>query len=58
MNDKKNGKGHFKYANGTEYIGEFQDDLRHGYGEIVWPNKANYKGYWHRGLLEGEGIYT
>ncbi|CAD8195283.1 unnamed protein product [Paramecium octaurelia] len=58
VNDKKNGHGHFHYSNGTEYIGEFNDDQRHGFGEIIWPEKANYKGYWKQGLMEGEGIYA
>ncbi|CAD8131194.1 unnamed protein product [Paramecium sonneborni] len=28
-----------------------------GYGEIIWQDKAIYKGYWLNGLKEGEGIY-
>lgn len=46
MNDKKNGHGHFHYSNGTEYIGEFNEDQRNGFGEIIWPERAKYKGYW------------
>ncbi|CAD8096576.1 unnamed protein product [Paramecium sonneborni] len=58
VNDKKNGHGHFHYSNGTEYIGEFFDDQRNGYGQIIWPEKAMYKGYWRQGLMDGEGIYS
>ncbi|CAD8095667.1 unnamed protein product [Paramecium sonneborni] len=58
VNDKKNGHGHFHYSNGTEYIGEFNEDQRHGFGQIIWPEKAMYKGNWKYGLMDGEGIYT
>ncbi|CAD8180765.1 unnamed protein product [Paramecium pentaurelia] len=57
VNDKKNGHGHFHYSNGTEYIGEFNEDQRNGFGEIMWPERATYKGQWKQGLMEGEGVY-
>ncbi|CAK59155.1 unnamed protein product (macronuclear) [Paramecium tetraurelia] len=58
VNDKKNGHGHFHYSNGTQFIGEFNEDQRHGYGEIIWPERATYKGQWKQGLMEGEGMYS
>ncbi|CAK64613.1 unnamed protein product (macronuclear) [Paramecium tetraurelia] len=56
-NDKKCGEGRFEYSNGTVYVGNFMEDKRCGYGEIVWSDKAIYKGYWRDGLMDGEGVY-
>ncbi|CAD8204239.1 unnamed protein product [Paramecium pentaurelia] len=55
--DKKCGEGRFEYSNGTVYIGNFMEDKRNGYGQIIWPDKAIYKGYWRDGLMDGEGVY-
>ena len=33
-----NGKGHFKWADGKEYIGEYLDDKKHGEGVFIWPD--------------------
>lgn len=30
-------------------------DLRHGYGEMYWPDGSYYKGYWEKGIQNGEG---
>ncbi|CAD8105076.1 unnamed protein product [Paramecium primaurelia] len=56
-NDKKCGEGIFEYANGTIYTGNFLEDKRCGYGQIIWTDKAIYKGYWRDGLMDGEGEY-
>ena len=34
VNDKKCGKGVFRWTSGALYEGEFFDDFRHGYGEM------------------------
>jgi hypothetical protein len=33
-NDSINGHGIYRYMNGDEYIGEWQDNLRHGEGTV------------------------
>jgi hypothetical protein len=49
LNDKKNGNGVYKWANGNEYLGNFFDDYKHGYGEMYWPDGRFYKGLWENG---------
>jgi hypothetical protein len=38
MNDKKCGKGVFRWASGAVYEGQYFDDYRHGYGEMYQSN--------------------
>ena len=52
------------YSNGEVYDRQWQDDLRHGYGnsrklEKYWFFRKEYKyyGYWYKGKKEGEGYY-
>ena len=34
------------YPNGAKYVGEFNDDKRHGQGALTWPNGHKYVGEW------------
>ena len=47
----------YKWSNGTYYEGDFHDDKRNGYGEIVWVDGAYYKGNWSNGLMNGYGEF-
>ena len=38
-NGKKNGKGIFVYENKMKYIGEYEDDLKQGNGQLIKSNK-------------------
>jgi hypothetical protein len=49
-NDKKCGKGVFKWASGNIYIGEYKDDEREGFGEMRWIDGSIYIGEWYRGI--------
>lgn len=40
------GKGTFHWSNQSKYIGEYKDDLKHGYGVLNWENGKSYKGNW------------
>ncbi len=53
--DKKNGKGTFKYADGSVYEGEWINDIRSGYGKYTWSNKMVYIGEWKNNKREGKG---
>ena len=43
-NNKKCGKGRFKYEDGRCYKGDFLDDIKHGEGEYTWLDKRKYFG--------------
>ena len=44
------------YANGTEYVGEWQNGLYHGQGSLTYASGIKYIGVWRRGVLHGQGI--
>lgn len=54
-NDKKEGKGVFKWKSGNIYKGGYHDDERHGYGEMYWTDGSSYKGMWYKGIQHGKG---
>ena len=39
-------KGVFKWPDGREYIGEYVNDKKEGYGEFRWAGGRSYRGYW------------
>jgi len=36
-------------------LGRYQEDQRHGYGEMHWTDGSMYKGMWHKGIQHGKG---
>ena len=44
-NDKRCGLGELTTGDGETYVGNFENDLKHGYGE-VHENFNVLKGYW------------
>lgn len=45
------------FPDGSKYIGQIKDGLRHGKGRFVWPDGSEYRGGFHLGLPDGEGIH-
>ena len=45
-----------KYANGDEYIGEFYNGRRHGYGIYYWTNGEIWYGKYEGGYRNGYGM--
>ena len=43
------------YSDGTYYIGEFEENQRHGRGECHWSDGRVYKGYWKNDKKHGRG---
>ena len=43
------GRGKIKYNDGSEYIGDFKRNKKHGYGLWVSCNNSQYEGYWFEG---------
>jgi hypothetical protein len=38
------GKGNFTWSNGDVYIGDFKENIRNGYGMIIYKNGEKYEG--------------
>jgi hypothetical protein len=60
LNGDKNGFGKDTYArddiDGEDYyIGEFEENLRHGNGKLTWRNGTTYDGEWQEGSRHGFG---
>jgi len=56
-NGKKQGKGLYKWHDGSSYEGDFDNDLRHGNGFFRWANGETYKGDYLKDARTGHGIY-
>lgn len=39
-----NGKGKFCWPDGRYYEGDYQNDLKHGYGIYQWADDKRYEG--------------
>jgi hypothetical protein len=45
----------------TFYIGQFENNKRHGYGELTYKDRENVKliGFWTEGIMKAEeGVYV
>ena len=49
MNDKKEGKGIYKWKDGRMYDGDWKNDAQHGVGAYVLPSGKSKKGRWENG---------
>ena len=49
------GKGIYKWPDGTEYIGDYKDDIREGKGIFKWKNGIMFEGNFVKGKPEGKG---
>lgn len=43
------GEGEFLFADGRKYKGQYQNNVKHGYGIFEWPNGKKYEGHWLNG---------
>ena len=53
---EKHGKGKYRFANGDEYQGEFQNDFYHGKGVLTKVNGDRYEGDFSHDLYHGYGV--
>ena len=51
----KNGKGEYKWKDGSRYVGEYLNDKKHGRGVFQWPNGKMYVGEWRMGKKHAKG---
>jgi hypothetical protein len=51
-----NGKGRLTYENGDVYEGNFDNDLREGWGVFIHADGTKYEGQWEMDQQHGRGI--
>lgn len=54
--DCVDGRGAFRFADGSRYIGEFEAGRIHGWGSLLHVSGHRYRGTWSGRLPHGEGI--
>lgn len=52
------GSGHYAWADGSCYDGEWLRGTKHGRGRYAWPSGASYDGEWMDGYMQGVGAYS
>ncbi|CAK0741103.1 hypothetical protein CVIRNUC_001300 [Coccomyxa viridis] len=53
--DHDDGEAHHRWADGSEYFGEWHGGQPNGRGIFVWPSGARYEGEWRDGQEHGVG---
>ncbi len=54
--DCENGKGTYIYKEGAaKFVGDFKDELPHGFGVCTYANGDRYRGEWREGAFGGKG---
>ncbi len=56
-NQGLNGKGKFRYADGSVYTGSFIKNKRSGFGEMIYNFGLTYRGNWVSNEVEGIGDF-
>lgn len=61
--DCNEGYGTFTDEDGSKYVGNWKNGLKHGHGTYIYGSQSNlsgekYVGAWAHGLKEGQGVYT
>ncbi|CAK64142.1 unnamed protein product (macronuclear) [Paramecium tetraurelia] len=57
MNDKRHGKGTYKFASGNRYEGQWKNHQKHGKGKLYYKNGELYIGDWVENKKCGEGMH-
>lgn len=55
--DCESEKSLFRWTNGDNYWGEYDESRRSGDGTYIWKSGAKYKGDWEEGKRNGKGTY-
>ena len=58
MNGEMDGKGLFKWPDGSEYEGDYVKGVREGLGKFTWSNGNTFKGVFKKGKPNGKGTVT
>ena len=51
-----NGKGKYRYADGTLYVGSFDNGYPNGEGNVAYTDGNRYAGGWLEGMPSGRGV--
>ncbi|CAD8066258.1 unnamed protein product [Paramecium sonneborni] len=57
LNDKRHGKGTYKFASGNRYEGQWKNHQKHGKGKLYYKNGELYIGDWVENKKCGEGMH-
>ena len=49
--------GVYKWSDGREYVGQWEDNKMHGYGVLRWPDGKRYEGHYHLDKKDGHGSF-
>lgn len=53
-----NGRGTYRYPDGSQYSGDFRNAKMHGQGTYVYAGRGEkYVGEWRNGVINGQGTY-
>lgn len=55
--DRREGKGIWKFTNGEVYDGHWHSDKRFGKGKLTLPDGSSYDGEWVNNRKEGKGTF-
>ena len=58
VQDKPQGNGKMRFANGNQYEGQLSAGLPHGKGRMVFPSGDVYEGEFEAGKAHGTGKYA
>jgi len=47
--------GPYKYKNGATYLGQYLNNMRHGFGRIIYSDGSVYEGNWKKDKASGFG---
>jgi hypothetical protein len=51
------GRGRMEWPNGMYYEGQYENDLKHGFGIFYYgKGRKMYVGFWKKGKLHGKGL--
>ena len=56
MDNKRNGKGKYIWADGNVYEGDWLDDKKSGSGRFEWANGDSYEGGYYNDKRDGTGV--
>ncbi|KAJ3591603.1 hypothetical protein NHX12_006736 [Muraenolepis orangiensis] len=50
--------GTYRFKKGARYIGNYDNNIKHGQGIFYYPDGSKYEGSWVDDQKQGQGVYT